>query len=71
MKKTVKSVEFYEVTLRIPKAIVDYVQRMYGHPKQWLEYHVVDWIRIDVEMKTEEELKKIFNLEPAFKEILG
>ena len=71
MARMTRRVEFREIQLRLPKPIIDYVQRLYGDPKQWLEYNVVDWIRIDVETKTEEELKKIFNLESAFKKVLG
>jgi hypothetical protein len=71
MARKARTVEFQEVRLRLPKSIIDYVSRMYGDPKQWLEYYVVDWIRIDVETKTEEELIGLFNLAPAFREVLG
>ncbi|HKZ93477.1 MAG TPA: hypothetical protein VJ249_02695 [Candidatus Bathyarchaeia archaeon] len=68
---TKSKVEFEEVKLRLPKALIDYVQRIYGDPKRWLEYYVVDWIRIDIETKTGEELIDLFNLGPAFKLVLG
>ena len=68
---TSKDVEFVEVRLRLPLSVLNYVQRMYGNSKQWLEYYVVDWIKIDVETKTEEELVELFNLGPAFRKVLG
>jgi len=71
MARMARKVEFKEIRLRLPEPIVDYVQRMYGDPKRWLEYYVVDWIRIDVETKSGEELIRLFNLGPAFKQILG
>jgi len=64
-------IEFEVVTLRLPKAIVDYVRRMYGDPVKRLEWFIVDWIRIDIETKTGDDLKELFNLEPAFKTILN
>jgi len=64
-------VEFELVALRLPKAVVDYVRRLYGDPVKWLEYFVVDWLRIDVENKNGDELKELFNLEPAFQAVLG
>jgi len=64
-------IEFEVVTLRLPKAVVDYVRRMCGDPVKRLEWFVVDWIRIDVEVKTVEELVALFNLGPAFQAILS
>jgi len=66
-----KQIEYEVLTLRLPKAVVDYVTRMYGDPVKWLEYFVVDWLRIDVEQKNGDELKALFNLEPAFQVVLG
>jgi len=71
MARTARKVEFKEIQLRLPKTVIHYVQRMYGDPEKWLEYYVVDWIRIDVETKNTEELIELFNLGPAFKQILG
>ena len=68
---TRKDIEFVEVRLTLPLSVLNYVQRMYGDSKQWLEYYLVDWIRIDVETKTEEELIEFFKLGPAFKKVLG
>jgi len=64
-------VEFEVVALRLPKAVVNYVRRLYGNPQKWLEHYVVDWLRIDVEIKDSDELKELFNLEPAFQAVLG
>jgi hypothetical protein len=66
-----KQIEYEELTLRLPKAVVNYVTRMYGDPVKWLEYYVVDWLKIDVENKDGDELKELFNLEPAFQAVLG
>jgi hypothetical protein len=65
-----RRVEFEEVELRLPRTVIEYVSRLYGDPRRWLEYYVVDWIRIDVETKTEEDLIRLFNLGPAFREVL-
>ena len=65
------AIEYEALTLRLPKAVVDYVNRMYGDPVKWLEYYVVDWLRIDVENKNGDELKELFKLEPAFQAVLG
>jgi hypothetical protein len=66
-----KQIEYETLTLRLPKTVVDYVTRMYGNPVKWLEYYVVDWLRIDVENKDGDELKEIFRLESAFQAVLG
>lgn len=71
MDRATGKVEFQQIQLRLPKPIIDYVQRMYGDPRKWLEYYVVDWIRIDVETKDADELIALFNLETAFRKILG
>jgi len=66
-----KQIEYEALTLRLPRAVVDYVTRIYGDPVKWLEYFVVDWLRIDVENKNGDELKELFNLGPAFQAVLG
>lgn len=66
-----KQIKYEMMTLRLPKAVVDYVTRMYGDPVKWLEYYVVDWLRIDVENKNGDELKNLFNLKQAFQAVLG
>jgi len=63
-------IDYEAVTLRLPKPVVDYVQRMYGDPVRWLEWFIVDWIRIDVETKTGDELKELFKLGPVFQTVL-
>jgi hypothetical protein len=65
-----KQIEYEALTLRLPKAVLEYVRRMYGDPVKWLEYFVVDWLRIDVEEKDGDELKELFGLEPAFQVVL-
>ena len=70
MGKTNHKVRFEDVTLRLPKAVVEYVQKIYGNHKKRLEYYVVDWIRIDVEIRSEEGLAELFDLRAAFKAIL-
>jgi len=64
-------IEFESVTLRLPKALINYVSRIYGDTTAWLERFVVDWLRIDVENKTGEELIELFGLRPVFKAIFG
>jgi len=66
-----RQTEFEALTLKLPKTVVDYVRRLYGDPVKWLEYYVVDWLRIDVEVKDGDELKDLFDLGPAFQTVLG
>ncbi len=64
-------IEYAVVTLQLPKSLVDYVRKLYGDPEKWLEVFVVNWLRIEIENMTGDELKELFNLEPAFQAVLG
>lgn len=68
---TKSKIPFEEVKLRLPKPLVDYVQKFHGAPEKWLEYYVVDWLRIDIENMTGEDLIDLFSLRSVFEMVLG
>ena len=66
-----ETVEFESVTLKVPKKVMDYLKRMYGDPIKWIEDDIVDSIRADIDAMEPERIRKLFNLVPVFKTILG
>lgn len=71
MVKRAEAIEFEEITLRVPKAVLDFIDRFYGNPKEHLEHDIVNWIRVDLEAINGQELAERFNLQQVFKAILG
>ena len=72
-------IEYEQVTVKIPKAVMDllrHIQLTTGDtPEQDIEYYVVDSVRsrmdADVFLPTSKELTDKFSLNPVFKEILN
>ena len=65
-----KEIEFEQVTLKVPKAVMEYLRRIYGDPVKWLEYHAVDLVSADLDAMSGKELAQIFGLQPVFKAVL-
>lgn len=79
MEAKTKAIEFEEVTIKIPKAIMDLLrdarEAIELTPQQFFEYFIVEQVRslIDYEdyfSPTPEQMTKKYNLNPVFKEIL-
>jgi len=66
-----EQIEFEEITIKLPKKIIDFITRMYGDVKEYLEYHAVDWVRADIECQTPKFLVEHFDLDDTFKAVLG
>jgi hypothetical protein len=78
-KKKVK-IEFEEVTLKIPKAIMkllrDNEKSLEETAIEYLEHSLVDMVRADIETQdcfvpTPRGIVERYNLDPVFKEITG
>lgn len=60
--------ETVEVTLRLPKALVDFIRTMEGDVEEYLAYTVVDLHMSYVEGIDAKMLMDHFKLKPVFKE---
>lgn len=60
--------ETVEVTLKLPKAIVDYLREDEKSIEETLAHEIVDVVRQDVEACTGEDVAEILNLTSIFKE---
>jgi hypothetical protein len=69
-KKTAK-IEYEQVSLRIPKAIMDYLRKTEDNPVQALEYDIVDLLRGQVEGMSGKEWADLFHLSSVFYAVLG
>jgi hypothetical protein len=78
-EKKVK-IEFEEVTLKIPKAIMkllrDSEKSLEETAIEYLEHSLVDMVRADIETQdcfvlTPRQVVEQYNLDPVFKEIIG
>ena len=65
-----EKIEFEQVTLKVPKAVMEYLRRIYGDPVKWLEYEAVDQVRADLDAMSGRNLADIFGLEPVFETVL-
>jgi hypothetical protein len=73
-QKELAKIQFENVTLRIPKKLMDFLRRMPGgygsSPIAYLEYSVVDMIRADLEALNGQEIIEWNGLGPVFHAIL-
>ena len=60
--------ETVEVTLRLPKALVDFLEIMEGDIKEYLTHTIVDLHMSYVEGLDAKMLMQVFKLTPVFKE---
>jgi hypothetical protein len=68
-----KKIEFEEVTLKIPKPIMEFLRNtpsLYGPAIDFLEYIIVDEIRANIEATSGEEIIESQGLGPVFRELL-
>jgi len=74
-QKELAKIEFENVTLRIPKRLMDFLRRTPGgygsSPVAYLEYSVVDHIKADLEALSSEEIIEWSGLGPVFRAILN
>ena len=60
--------ETVEVTLKLPKALVDFLEIMEGDITEYLTHTIVDLHMSYVESLDANMLMRVFNLKPVFKE---
>lgn len=65
-----ETIEYEEVTIKVPKLVMDYLRRIYGNAIKHLEYAVVDHVRADIEAIDHERITDLFSLAPVFKTVL-
>lgn len=65
-------VEYDEVTVKVPRVIMDYLRKRYGDAKSWLEQDIVASVKADVDFVVRDlttvELSKLLGLEQIFKD---
>ena len=66
----VYDVEFEEVTVKIPKRIMDFFRKTEKDLVAWLEYTVVDMVRVELDGMTAQGWVMCFNLAPVFYTVL-
>jgi len=59
--------ETVEVTVKLPKAVVDFIKEMEGNVEEYIAYTIVDLMVSYVEGVNAEQLMEKYNLKPAFK----
>ena len=73
MAEAERKVEMEEVTLKLPKALMDFLRMAHGSKTvEWLEHDTVMSIRSYIEAlgSDSEELEKVLKLDKVFKAIL-
>jgi hypothetical protein len=60
--------ETVEVTIKLPKTVVDFIKDMEGDVAEYVAYTIVDLMTSYVEGVNAEQLMAKYNLKPAFKE---
>ena len=64
--------DFYEeVTLNIPKVVMDFLRKTEKNPIGDMEYRLVDNVRLQIEGMGPEEWARLFQLKTIFAEFLG
>ena len=49
MAEVETNVEMEEVTVKVPKPIMDYLRKRYGNAIKWLQYELVAVVKADVD----------------------
>jgi hypothetical protein len=71
------SIEFEQVTVKIPKTIMEFLRKTECSNKgpeaviALIEWHIVSGVRAGIDSVEPDEVKKWFKLDPAFSEVLG
>jgi len=60
--------ETVEVTVKLPKAVVDLIRDMEGDPAKWISQEILDLMVSYIESVNATQLMDKYNLKPVFKE---
>ena len=60
--------ETVEVTVKLPKAIVDCIRDMEGDPAKWISKQIIDLLVSYIECVDETQLMDKYDLKPVFRE---
>lgn len=71
MTTETKPVEYEQVTVKVPKLIMDFLRKTEGDPVESIEFTIVDGVRADIEGMTSEAWAEVFSLNKVFYEVLG
>jgi hypothetical protein len=69
-EKKAEKIEFEQVTIKVPRLVLDFLRKTEDDAVEWIEYTVVDNVRAEIEGMTWEEWASLFNLEPVFDAVL-
>lgn len=64
------TVEFEQVTVKVPRLVMEFLRKTEGNAVEWIEYTVVDVARAQLEGMTPEEWIEQFKLGHVFKTVL-
>jgi len=60
--------ETVEVTLKLPKAVVDCIRALEGDPAKWIAHEIIELMVSYVECVNATQLMNKYGLKPVFKE---
>ena len=66
-----EKIEYEQVTIRVPRLVMEFLRKTEGDAAEWIEYTVCDIARAQLEGMTPEEWIQQFNLGPVFKTVLA
>jgi hypothetical protein len=70
-KTIAPSIEYENVTIKVPKLIMDFLRKTEDNPINWLEYTIVENVSAEIESMRPQRWADLFQLTPVFKKILG
>ena len=65
-----QQIELEEVTIKVPKLVLDFLRKTEEDPVRWIEYTIVDNVRAEVEGMFPDDWMKLFNLDTVFDAVL-
>ena len=66
-----RPIEFEQVTVKVPKLVMDFLRKTESNPVEALEFTIVDNARAEIEGRDSLEWADIFQLKPIFAAVLG
>jgi len=73
-KKTHEEIVYEEITVKVPRAIMDFLRANEDKPIEYIEYSIVDFMHADVEagvFNDPTRLAEKWCLNPVFQRIIG
>ena len=65
-----QQIELEEVTIKVPKLVLDFLRKTEEDSVRWIEYTIVDNVRAEVEGMFPDDWMKLFNLDTVFDAVL-